>query len=125
MEAEFSLTNEIIPILRVFDVKKLKEFYVDFLGFKIDWQHRFDENAPLYMQVSQQTCILHLSEHHGDASPGTSLRIGVRKLQEFHQKLLAKDYTYARPGMEKTPWGATEFTVHDPFGNKLIFYEQK
>jgi hypothetical protein len=29
-----------IPILRIFDEAKAKEFYVDFLGFKIDWGNR-------------------------------------------------------------------------------------
>ena len=37
-----------IPILRIFSVDKAKEFYVDFLGFKIDWEHRFGDNFPLY-----------------------------------------------------------------------------
>ena len=26
-----------IPVLRILDEAKAKEFYVDFLGFKIDW----------------------------------------------------------------------------------------
>lgn len=42
-----------IPILRIFSVEKAKEFYVGFLGFSIEWEHRFDDNAPLYMQVSR------------------------------------------------------------------------
>jgi catechol 2,3-dioxygenase-like lactoylglutathione lyase family enzyme len=36
------------PILRIFDEAKAKEFYVDFLGFKVDWEHRFEETLPLY-----------------------------------------------------------------------------
>ena len=40
-----------IPIIRSFDEAKAKEFYIDFLGFRVDWEHRFDENAPLYMQL--------------------------------------------------------------------------
>jgi catechol 2,3-dioxygenase-like lactoylglutathione lyase family enzyme len=35
------------PILRMFDVAKAREFYVDFLGFKIDWEHKHGENSPL------------------------------------------------------------------------------
>src|SRR3954468_24119707 len=30
-----------IPILRIFDVEKAREFYLDFLGFSMDWDHRF------------------------------------------------------------------------------------
>jgi len=36
-----------IPLLRIFDVAKAKEFYVGFLGFAIDWEHRFEEVARL------------------------------------------------------------------------------
>jgi hypothetical protein len=53
------------PILRIFDENKAKEFYVDFLDFKVDWEHRFEEGLPLYMQISKDGCIIHLSEHHG------------------------------------------------------------
>jgi catechol 2,3-dioxygenase-like lactoylglutathione lyase family enzyme len=63
------------PILRIFDEAKAKEFYVDFLGFKVDWEHRFEEGLPLYMQVSRDGCVLHPSEHHGDGTPGVAVRI--------------------------------------------------
>jgi len=39
--------NQVIPILRIFDVAKADEFYLGFLGFSVDWEHRFDSNAPL------------------------------------------------------------------------------
>src|SRR6266852_3645047 len=59
-----------IPVIRMFDVDKAKEFYVDFLGFTIDWEGHIFEGAPLYMQLSRGGLTLHLSEHHGDAAPG-------------------------------------------------------
>ncbi len=49
------------PILRSFDEAKAKEFYVAFLGFKVDWEHRFEPGLPLYMQVSRGACVLHIS----------------------------------------------------------------
>ena len=110
-----------IPILRIFDEAKAKEFYVEFLGFKIDWQHRFEDNLPLYMQVSRDACVIHLSEHHGDCSPGAALRIQATELADFHHQLLARQYRYARPAIEQTPWGSQDMTVHDPFGNRLTF----
>ena len=53
--------NQVIPILRIFDEAKTLEFYVEWLGFKVDWTHRFDKNEPLYMQVSRDGLVLHLS----------------------------------------------------------------
>ncbi len=79
-----------IPILRSFDEAKAKEFYVGFLGFNIDWEHRFEENTPLYMQLSKDDCVIELSEHHGDASPGESLRISTNTLDSYHKELIGK-----------------------------------
>lgn len=109
------------PILRIFDERKAREFYVDFLGFKVDWEHRFEPTLPLYLQVSKDGCVLHLSEHHGDCSPGAALRIETDELEVFHGELLARAYPYARPGLEDAPWGSKEMSVKDPFGNRLTF----
>lgn len=37
-----------IPILRIFDVEKAKEFYMGFLGFTMDWDHRYGPDFPVY-----------------------------------------------------------------------------
>lgn len=111
-----------IPVLRSFDETKAREFYVDFLGFQIDWEHRFEPGLPLYLQLSQNECLLHLSEHHGDCSPGSAVRIPSDDVAALHQALLAKQYKYARPGVHSTPWGTLEMSIGDPFGNRLTFY---
>ena len=105
-----------------FDVSKAKEFYLDYLDFKIDWEHRFEANLPLYMQVSRDGIMLHLSEHYGDCSPGAAIRIKVHGINEFYSNLMAKQYNFSRPGLESTPWGSEECCVIDSFGNKIIFY---
>jgi catechol 2,3-dioxygenase-like lactoylglutathione lyase family enzyme len=109
------------PILRIFDEAKAREFYVGFLGFHVDWEHRFEPDLPLYMQVSRDGCVLHLSEHHGDCSPGAALRIDTNDLDGFQAELASKRYKYARPGIEETPWGTRDMSVKDPFGNRLTF----
>lgn len=113
----------VIPILRIFDIGKADEFYQGFLGFSVDWDHRFDANAPLYRQVSRGALILHLSEHHGDGSPGARLRVMMRGVEAFHREISAKAYRYMRPGLETTPWNTLETGVIDPFGNQIQFVE--
>ena len=63
-----------IPILRLFDEAAARAFYVDFLGFRVDWEHRFEADLPLYMQLTLGDCVLHLSGHHGDATPAPASR---------------------------------------------------
>jgi len=112
-----------VPILRILDERKAKEFYCDFLGFKIDWEHRFEPNTPLYMQVSRGDIVLHLSEHYGDGIPGAALMVVVTGIEEFHRELSRKKYKYFRPGVELRPWNAKEMGVIDPFGNRIRFTE--
>jgi catechol 2,3-dioxygenase-like lactoylglutathione lyase family enzyme len=113
--------GKVTPVLRIFDETKAKEFYVDFLGFKVDWEHRFEAGLPLYMGVSRDGCVLHLSEHHGDCCPGAALRIETGELEAFQKELAAKKYRHARPAIEEMPWGSKDMTVYDPFGNRLTF----
>jgi len=112
-----------IPILRMFSIEKAREFYIDYLGFKVDWEHRFEPVLPLYMQVSRGGLLLHLSEHHGDCTPGAKLLVETTGVSELHAELTAKNYGYLRPGLEKEPWGATTVTVTDPFMNRIVFSE--
>lgn len=108
------------PILRVFDESKAREFYVGFLGFHVNWEHRFGDNFPLYLEIQRGACTIHLSEHHGDCTPVSALRIPVSGAQELHAEVMAKDYRYAKPGYDTAE---QEFCVTDPFGNRLIFHE--
>jgi catechol 2,3-dioxygenase-like lactoylglutathione lyase family enzyme len=112
-----------VPVLRSFDEAKAREFYVGFLGFTLDWEHRYESGMPLYMQVSRAGIVLHLSEHHGDATPGSQVRIEIRGLREFHAELTAKRYKNNRPGIERQEYGAWEVCVLDPCGNSLTFCE--
>lgn len=112
-----------IPILRSFDEGKAREFYIDWLGFKVDWEHRFTPEAPLYMQVSRDGIVLHVSEHHGDATPGSHIRINCKGLRAFHAEIIAKRYKNNSPGIERPEWGGIEVTVYDPCRNLITFAE--
>src|ERR1700721_840185 len=120
-------TLQVIPILRIFSVEKACEFYLDYAGFHLDWKprfehtpplsivregcefyldsagfhlawkHRFEPTAPLYMQVSRDGLVLHLSEHYGDGSPGPRFQVDFEGVHELHAELSAKNYPYWRP----------------------------
>lgn len=115
--------SQIVPILRIFDEAKAKTFYLDFLGFSLDWEHRFEPDMPLYMQISKDGVQIHLSEHHGDCCPGAAIRVNMSGVRELQKELIGKKYAYARPGLQKTPWNSEECAVTDPFGNRLVFCE--
>ena len=116
--------EQVIPILRIFSVEKAREFYVGFLGFKVDWEARFDDRAPVYMQMSRGAMLRHLTEHYGDCCPGSTVQVQMRGLTDYHHEINSKGYGYMRPGIEPMPWGDDVMQVTDPFGNRIRFSQR-
>lgn len=116
--------EQAVPIVRILDVAKAHEFYLGFLGFSVDWEHRFGENFPLYTQVSRGGLRLHLSEHAGDATPGGNMVVYMTGIRALHAELIGKKYRYMRPDIEEAEWGL-ELTVIDPFNNHMRFIETR
>lgn len=118
---EIVTLSDTTPVFRIFDEIKAKEFYVDFLGFTVEWEHRFEDSFPLYFEVSRDDVTIHLTEHHGDCCPGAAARFETDDLTGFHKELNKRDCGLARPKIDDTPWGTKEMSVKDPFGNLLTF----
>lgn len=114
-----------IPVLRIFDIAEAKAFYLDYLGMSLDWEHKFDDESPAYMQVSRGSMVFHLTQHYGDCSPGAKLFIHVSDLETLYAELDEKNHSYNRPCIDIAPWGDRHFTVIDPFSNKILFNEIK
>jgi Glyoxalase superfamily protein len=113
------------PIVRILSVDKAKEFYVGFLGFTWDWEHRYKPDLPLYAQISRSELKLHLSEHHTDGIPGSTVLVLMNGIDDFKRELAVTRYTYSRPRIEESPWNARVLEVTDPFGNRLRFSEAR
>ncbi len=128
-----------VPVLRVDGADEALRFYVELLGFSVDWQwvdaHAAVEPAaaprpadmpdtPRYLQVSRAGCVLHLSEHERDGAAGATVVLRCEGLVAFHAELTARGYATRRPGVEKAPWGGDLMTLTDPFGNRLRFVQE-
>lgn len=111
---------EAIPILSVFDADKALAFYRDYLGFTVDWEDRAGDHRPRYLQVSRGLVRLHLSEHHGDATPGAAVRLLTGQLSRLQGELTTRDYSFADPSVVEEKASLT-LTVIDPFGNRIVF----
>nr|WP_314526310.1 glyoxalase superfamily protein [uncultured Pseudomonas sp.] len=112
--------SKAIPILRMFDETKAREFYLDFLGFSVEFEHRFEADLPLYLGIARDGLQLHLSEHHGDASPGSTTFVPMHNIELLRDELQAKRYGYGRPDIVEQGWGKV-LEVYDPFGNRIRF----
>jgi len=114
-------STQVVPILRIFDVAKAREFYTDFLRFKADWEHRFDDDAPLYMQIQprrsgaslvgaswrQHAGFGRLCPHDGDRPAPRRSRRAALQVQPA--------------GNPRSALGTREMSVIDLFGNRIRF----
>lgn len=112
-----------VPVLRVQDEVLAKEFYLDYLGFGIEWEHRFDAELPLYLRIRRGETLLDLSEHHGDGTPGTVVWIPIGNAKAFHADISSRPHRRLRPGIDRKAPGGPTVEVADPFGNTLRFCE--
>ncbi len=88
---------QVIPIIRIFDEEKAKEFYLGFLGMNVDWEHRFEKDFPIYIQISRGSLVFQLSEHSGDCTPGTKVFVNTDELDGLYSEIISKKYKYSRP----------------------------
>ena len=111
-----------IPTFKIKDYLKAKQFYVDFLGFKIDWEHRFGPTDPIYMQVSNNGLVLHLTENERFQSR-VIIFVETTGIENFHKILLSNKNNNLIPSISLTNWNTKQLEIEDPFGNLLRFNE--
>lgn len=112
-----------VPTFRITDYKKAMEFYVEFLGFSIDWEHKFGDNEPIYMQISKNGLVLHLSENKRFKT-GVIIFVETKGIELFHSSISKNKSKYLVPNILITNWNTKQLEIEDPFGNLLRFNEQ-
>tara|TARA_E500000305_G_scaffold102147_1_gene96296 strand:- start:125563 stop:125907 length:345 start_codon:yes stop_codon:yes gene_type:complete len=110
----------------MFDEAKAKDFYLDYLGFEVDWESRFSPAAPVYMQIHLGEALLHLNGHATEETPTAEVNIPILGLQNFCDYLIGKNANYPKPiAVDPRYQGRnTDLNLYDPFGNYLVFCSQ-
>jgi catechol 2,3-dioxygenase-like lactoylglutathione lyase family enzyme len=107
------LFETVIPILRVRALSASLDYYLDVLGFEIDWHE-----PGVMASVSRDGRAIMLCE--GDQGcPGTWVWIGVRDAAVLFAEYEAKG-AHVRRGLTNFRW-AYEMHVEDPDGHVLRF----
>ena len=78
--------------------------------FEVEGEHRFASSLPLYLSLRRGGMRLHLSQHRGDARPGTLVYMYVDDLDS-----VASEFGVA---VADQPWGR-EVKLTDPDGNRF------
>ena len=106
------------------DEAEAKAFYLDYLGFEVDWEHQFTSITPLYMQIRHGDAIIHLNGHASEDAPISEVRIPVRGLENYCEYLRRKEAGYPKPSVVDLQHKGvgTDMNIYDPFDNYLVFW---
>jgi catechol 2,3-dioxygenase-like lactoylglutathione lyase family enzyme len=111
-------TQRVMPTLRITDYAASRRFYVEGLGFQIDWEHRFEPRLPVFMQVSRDGLAFFLTEHTGDCPVGGLIHLYVSDVDAWFVEFQAAGVPVQEPPNESLQ-GLRSMTILDPDGNKL------
>lgn len=104
-----------IPILASLDIAESRTFYVERLGFTVNYE------APNYLIVKRDDLELHFWKTDDRRFPeNTSCYIRGGQVAALHTEYAARGVPRLSP-FEVRPWNMKEFYIHDPHGNLLKF----
>jgi catechol 2,3-dioxygenase-like lactoylglutathione lyase family enzyme len=118
MAGDKNPSQRVMPTLRITDYSRSRQFYVDGLGFQVDWEHRFEPGFPVFMQVSRDGLAFFLTEHTGDCPFGALIHLYVPDVDAWFDELRHKGVRVQDPPNEGLQ-GLRSMTVVDPDGNKV------
>jgi catechol 2,3-dioxygenase-like lactoylglutathione lyase family enzyme len=114
------VSQRVFPQLRITNWKRTHQFYVDGLGFSVDWEHRFEPGFPVFAQLTREGLSLFLTEHSGDCQVGGAAYFVVDDVDALHAEIRSRGLQ-PKETPANTPWGTREMTILDPDGNRLRF----
>ncbi len=114
------MSQTVTPQFRITEAKQSLAFYVDGLGFQVDWEHRFEPGFPVFMQLTRAGQSIFLTEHTGDCEVGGAAYFVVPDVDACYQEFVARGVVPTE-APENSPWKTREMLLTDPDGNRLRF----
>jgi catechol 2,3-dioxygenase-like lactoylglutathione lyase family enzyme len=111
--------QKVIPAFRITDYTRSKAFYVEGMGFQIDWEHRFEPHFPVFVQITKYEMTIYLTEHTGDCQVGGLIHFFVPNVDSWYSDLKSKIDTNILELPNEDLEGLRMMTVVDPDGNQL------
>ncbi len=105
------------PVFGIRSYAKAVDYYVDWLGFNLDWEWREAPGQPAIVSISREGINIGLNESE-DAATGAWLVVAVADVQA-----LAEEWNGRRPGsvevVSGVPYEGYVIYLNDPFGNRI------
>lgn len=114
------MAQTVIPVLRMTNAVASLPFYVQGLGFTVDWEYRHEPGFPVFMQITREGQSIFLTEHADDCQVGGAVHLVVPDVDECHRAFQASGHIKTRAPHD-TAWKTRDIQVVDPDGNRLTF----
>ena len=111
--------QRVVPALRITNYERSKSYYVEKLGFDVEWEHRFQPHFPVFMSVVRDGMQLFLSEHDGDCQVGGLVHFVIPDVDAWHREFQHRGAVVSEAPNDDL--GFRNMTVTDPDGNQLRF----
>jgi uncharacterized glyoxalase superfamily protein PhnB len=103
------------------DLEPLISFYTDFLGATIENKQ---ENRFMYIRLPDSSRIgIKVGTKEREVPGYQTVFVDVKDMESWYNKAVSLSLTIYKH-LKEEPWGK-EFSVLDPDGNKIVFYEEK
>lgn len=105
--------------LHVENISRSLKFYIDKLGFILEWHHQLKPGEPRIAQLSAEDQHLLLSEFGGDGESKAVVEFATANLSDVHKKVAGRgiDMVFTSGDQDS----AAGIEVADPDGNRLRF----
>lgn len=115
----------VTPIFQITDYAQAVAFYIDWLGFSLDWEDGPTADGVRYLQISRSSLVLHLTNAPRESRPGSRAIAEFTGLIAFHRLLRQKESHFTTPPLQKTTWHdkVMQLELFDPAGNCLVLAE--
>ncbi len=104
------MAEEVVPVLRTADARRAVAWYAR-LAFEKEWEVQFEPGFPRFVSVARGNVRIYLSEHSGDAPPGTLIHLYVDDIDAVSEE-------FAVP-VDEAGLAGRECDIEDPDGNRL------
>ena len=107
-------------MLRITSCARSRAFYVEGLGFTVEWEHRAQPDLPVFMSITQDGMEIFLTEHAGDCEVGGLVHFYVADVDAWYARFTVNQVHVYEPPGDRLP-GLRYMTVADPDSNQLRF----
>jgi uncharacterized glyoxalase superfamily protein PhnB len=108
-----------VPVLPIDDLDLAKRFYVDQLGFSLNWEYRDDDKHVGMLGVQRGGMKITLDWPMTGHGRDACVSLEVDSADAYYEEWTRRGVEMARPPTNEE-WGARTFGVTDPFGNTIF-----